>query len=187
VDIEIGKIARDALIGVVSGVGSAYVTLHFALKRFYFEKWWERKAEAYSSILDALHHLKNHVEHELAFLRVEPSLRPAGEEVLSQLTEKMISATAEIRKRADIGSFVISEEAVSAMRTLQTELDRITGFSEGQQATITDLPEHFRLRLSAVNKCLDSMRDIAKNDLKLPMTTRECIVRLIDILKRRTK
>jgi hypothetical protein len=91
------------------------------------------------------------------------------EKVLEELKEKMKSATAEIRKRTDIGAFVISEEAVSALHILLTELD---------QSTITkDYLEHLNLRLSAVNKCLDCMRYIAKNDLKVPITACKCVVR----------
>ena len=37
------------------------------------------------------------------------------------------------------------------------------------------LNEHFNFVLSAVNRCLsNSMRSIAKNDLKGPMTAQEC-------------
>lgn len=157
------EIMKDILIGVVSG----YAALYFALKRFYFEKMWERKETAYSSIFNALHDLKNHVDHELAADKiVDPSLRPKVEVVLEELKEKMVEGTAEIRKRVDIGAFVISEEAVRALNILLQELDASTKAKNWN--------EHLNLRLSAVNKCLDSMRSISKNDLKGPMTAREC-------------
>ncbi len=160
------------IISVVGAVVSARVTLHYALKRFYFEKWWERKAEVYSSIFEALHHLKNYADHELASEKVvEPSLRPKVEKVLEELKEKMTDGTAEIRKRADIGAFVISEEAVSALRTLQKELDE-SAIDESGNAR--DWHEHLGLWLSAVKKCLESMRPIAEKDLKGPM--KECII-----------
>ncbi|MGO8943244.1 MAG: hypothetical protein ACLQJ7_06175 [Syntrophobacteraceae bacterium] len=163
---ELGNIITGLVIAVVS----ARVTLHYALKRFYFEKWWERKAEAYTSIFEALHHLKNQVDHELVSERInDPSLRPVVEKVLEELKAKMMAATAEIRKRTDIGAFAISEEAVRALHILLTELD--------QSTSTKDYPEHLNLRLSAVNKCLDSMRDIAKNDLKVPKAASKCVVR----------
>ncbi len=165
------------IISVVSAVVSARVTLHYALKRFYFEKWWERKAEAYSSILVALHHLKNYADNELASEKVvEPSLRPKVDKVLEELKEKMIDGIAEIRKSADIGAFVISEEAVGALNTLMQELDASTKTQNWH--------EHLNLRLSAVKKCLESMRYIAKNDLKGPMTERECFNRFWRAAKR---
>ncbi|MGO8763256.1 MAG: hypothetical protein ACLQUS_14825 [Desulfobaccales bacterium] len=159
------------IISVVSAVVSARVTLHYALKRFYFEKWWERKAEAYTSILEALHHLKNHIDHELEFNKIHPSLYEKGQKVLNELTEKMKDAIDEIRKQADIGAFVISEEAVNALHTLLTELEE--SVSKLKIPAITEvinskqiLREHFDLKLSAVNKCLEFMRYTAKNDLK---------------------
>lgn len=126
-----------------------------------FEKSWERKAEAYQRILEALHHLKNHAEHELKSYEINnPFQRPKVEKVLEELDTKMVCATAEIRKWVDIGASVISEEAVSALCTLQIELD---------QSTIpNDFREHLNLKLSAINKCLDSMLHITKNDRSLP-------------------
>jgi len=166
------------IISVVSAVVSARVTLHYALKRFYFEKWWERKAEVYSSIFEALHHLKNYADHELASEKVvEPSLRPKVEKVLEELKEKMTTGTAEIRKWADVGAFVISEEAVSALRTLQKELD------ESITKAFGSAHEHFNLKLSAVNRCLESLRYIANNDLKGPMTERGCFNRFWGAVK----
>jgi len=182
------NILISLIISVVSAVVSARVTLHYALKRFYFEKWWERKAEAYSSIFEALHHLKNHADHELAADKVvEPSLRPRVEKVLEELKEKMTGGIAEIRKRADIGAFVISEEAVSVLHTLLTELDESVTkvkISQTTALTIEDWRKHLNLRLSAINKCLESMRPIAEKDLKGPMTGQECFNRFWRAVKR---
>ena len=77
------EIVKDVVIGVVSG----YAALYFALKRFYFEKMWERKEAAYSSIFEALHHLKNHVDHQLAAEKVDERLAPKGRKS-SRRTEK---------------------------------------------------------------------------------------------------
>ena len=75
------------------------------------------------------------------------------------LTEKLQGAMAELRKRIDVGSFVISEDAVSALGKLMQELDR--------SASTNDWVEHLEIKLAAVNECLDSMRPIAKTDLRL--------------------
>ena len=61
--LQIGNL----VVGLVIAVVSARVTVHFALKRFYSEKWWERKAEAYSSIIEALHHIRNYADHHMEF------------------------------------------------------------------------------------------------------------------------
>jgi hypothetical protein len=166
----------NLVVGLIIAVISARVTVHFALKRFYLEKWWERKAEAYSSIIEALHHMKNYADHQMAFHERGRELPEDGKK---ELSEKMRCGIAEIRKRADIGAFVISEEAVVALRTLQKDLDESTNTQ--------DWYEHLDQWLWAVNKCLDSMRSIAKNDLKGPMTAREHLFRFLEVLKKLTK
>lgn len=43
------------LIAVLVAVISSVITFHLAFRRFVSEKWWERKAEVYASILECLH------------------------------------------------------------------------------------------------------------------------------------
>ena len=60
-----GQVVSAIVIAVIS----ARVTVHFALKRFYSEKWWERKTEAYTAIIEALHHVRNYADTNLEFSR----------------------------------------------------------------------------------------------------------------------
>ena len=46
-------------VGVMVAIVSAYVTVRLALSRFRAEQWWTRKADAYASILEALHYSKD--------------------------------------------------------------------------------------------------------------------------------
>jgi hypothetical protein len=66
---------------------------------------------------------------------------------------------AQLGKQRDIGSFVVSEEAVRVLDDLFNELDVSTN--------TTDWQEHLRLKLAALNKCLPEMRRIARTDLRL--------------------
>jgi ABC-type uncharacterized transport system YnjBCD permease subunit len=56
------------LASMVIAVVTARLTVRLALRRFYAEKSWERKSAAYASIIEALHHVKNHADTILAFL-----------------------------------------------------------------------------------------------------------------------
>ncbi len=142
--------------GIVVAVSSALLTVRLALRRFYSEKWWERKAEAYSAILEALHHVRNYTDHNLDALKRGMNLPPDGDK---ELTNKLQNAMAELRKRSDIGSFVISNEAVETMNIFMQELTDSTKSK--------NLDAHLLMKMEAVNKCLDSMRTIARNDLSL--------------------
>ncbi|HEX7406996.1 MAG TPA: hypothetical protein VF515_05015, partial [Candidatus Binatia bacterium] len=48
-------------LGIV-GVISSLFTSFLARRRFISERWWERKAEAYTRILDALVHMHRYYE-----------------------------------------------------------------------------------------------------------------------------
>ncbi len=144
------------ITGIVVAVVSARVTVHFALKRFHSEKWWERKAEAYTAIIEALHHVRNYADTHLVSLARGKRLPEAGDE---ELTQKLTGAMSELRKRYDIGNFVISTEAVAAMNTLMKEFDELPH----EESWHT----HLNLNLDAVDKCLASMRELARTDLQL--------------------
>ena len=51
-------VPKDLLVPLLSAVASfvgAWLAANFALRRFYKERIWERKAAAYSAIFEALH------------------------------------------------------------------------------------------------------------------------------------
>ena len=147
--------AGTFVTGIVVAVLTAFLTVRLALKRFYSEKWWERKAEAYGAILEALHHVRNYTDHNLESLKRGVDLPPEGD---AELTKKLQEAMAELRKHWDIGSFVICKEAVTVMDTFMEELDAATKYSNWDA--------HLIIKMDAVNKCLNTMREIARKDLK---------------------
>lgn len=51
---------NDIAIGVLSGAIASFITSNIALRKFYKEKWWEKKYEVYKLLLTALYeHKKN--------------------------------------------------------------------------------------------------------------------------------
>lgn len=154
--VELWPLLANVATGLLIALVTARLTVHYALKRFYAEKWWERKAAAYAAIFENLHHVRNHADHHLVFLRRNLDLPEAAD---AELTEKLRNAMAELRKHWDIGSFVITQDGVAVMDTLMNELDDATK-PENREA-------HFALKMDAVDKCLRAMRAIARKDLKL--------------------
>ncbi len=141
---------------LVTAVVSSIIAVKLALRRFYSEKWWEKKCAAYSSIMEAIHNVREHADTNHAFSLRGKELPAVGDE---QLTKKLQEAMAELRKQRDIGSFVISKEAVLLLNELFASLDASTRTESWQ--------EHLQLKLAAVDKCLPEFRRIAKNDLNL--------------------
>lgn len=142
--------------GIVIAVLSAWLTVRFALRRFYSEKWWERKAAAYTAIFEALHHVRNCADHQLVFSQRDMDLPEAAD---SELTKMMSNAIADLRKYFDIGTFIVSQEAVDVMAVFMSELDEATNVKSWEP--------HLVLKIEAVDKCLNSLRPVAKNDLAL--------------------
>jgi len=56
------EFARDIFIYLISAlivsIITAYLTVKFSIKQFYSQKWWEKKAEAYSNIIEKLSYLQ---------------------------------------------------------------------------------------------------------------------------------
>ncbi|HLE09367.1 MAG TPA: hypothetical protein VI914_07040 [Thermodesulfobacteriota bacterium] len=74
------------------------------------------------------------------------------------LSVKFKEAAEEIAKAKDVGSFIISNEAVLQLEVLRKGL---------YSAERADNPyDYYETQLSSIDSCLDSIRKIAKSDLK---------------------
>ncbi len=143
------------VLAAFTAVIASFVTARFALRRFYSEKWWEKKYEGYSSILESLHYIARDFQEEW---NAETRGREIPDDRKDELSAKFREAKDELAKRMDIGQFVISDEAVSVLTAFQKELGTATT-TEGWDKYIDE-------SLAATNKALQQMRDIAKRDLK---------------------
>ena len=52
-------------VAIVTAIVASWITLQFARKRFVSEKLWEKRAEAYGAILEALHDMKRTYDEDL--------------------------------------------------------------------------------------------------------------------------
>ncbi len=154
------EILIQPLIGLLTGLviafASSWITVQLSLRRFYSARWWERKAEAYSKIVESLSHMKNYTDRTLnAYYR--------GNEIPADLQKtlqaKRRDGFEEISKAADMGAFIISEEAVNLLRNFINRPSEID-----EESDWTDYTEK---ELKAVNECLATIRGIAKRDLEV--------------------
>ncbi len=143
------------VLAAFTAVIASFVTARFALRRFYSEKWWEKKYEGYSSILESLHYIARDFDEEWdAWTRG----REIPEDRKDELSAKFREAKDELAKRMDIGQFVISDAAVAVLVAFQKELGT-ANTTEGWFKYVDEC-------LAATNKALQQMRDIAKRDLE---------------------
>lgn len=152
------------LVSLAVALSVAAVTVWLSLRRFRTERWWDRKAEAYSRIINALHALAEHAgsraEAELGDPRAEAELvdRYAEEEVKRQ-KEAGDSAWVELQRVTEIGAFVISSEAANALHRLRHR-SRVD-LDEGDWYSLYS-EDH-----AAYKKALAEMRSLAQKDLRV--------------------
>lgn len=142
--------ASAVLVAIITSI----ITVRLALRRFYSEKWWEKKSSAYSEIIKSLHHVREHADTNLQFSLLSKELPEEGDK---RLTQEMQEAIAQLRLHRDLNTFIISDKAVELLNQLFTELDASTKTNFWQ--------EHLEMKLIAVDKCLLEMSHIARREL----------------------
>lgn len=146
------------LINLISGIPiaalSAWLAVRFALKRFQSEKWFERRLEAYTRVIEALHYMKHCTDRQLRAAQ-------RGYEIPEQDEAELVSTyrkgLADIRRLTDMGALIFSAEAVAILEALNDDL----AVTSDEQSGWENLEEEG----AAIDKCLLEIRGIAKRDL----------------------
>lgn len=93
---------------VVVAALTAFITVKLALRRFYSEKWWERKLAAYTTVIEALSHILNFIDREAeSYFRGEE----LSEERQAELATLSHKGRDELARAASLGTFLISQQA----------------------------------------------------------------------------
>jgi hypothetical protein len=143
-------IIRSAIIIVVA----SWITVRLALRRFYTEKWWERKAQAYSEIIGSLARMR------ICFDRWWEELsehKKISDEQRKKLNKEYRVTRGVLENASAVGSFIISEEAAKVLGSFLKELQK----EDIQGNWLNDLDGHH----GEVIKCIARLREIAKREL----------------------
>ncbi len=143
--------------GLLTAVLAAYLTTRWSLRRFYAEKWWDRKERAYSEIIDCLYHLIRYCE--ICIEEIEDPDSRYAKEIVEPFRKQYHDAYWKIKHAATIGSFVICKSAVDALNEFlnRPKLDWRN----------RDSHELFSHEYEHAKKTLDKLRVIAVTDLKV--------------------
>ncbi len=151
---QIELLLIGGFIAVLSGAITSLLSTQFALKRFYAEKWWSMKVEAYSKIMEALHHLT--VCYDV-WSEQELCQGHVAEEYQKEFNDRYHNAYLELTKATGIGAFIISPEAAKVLIELAS------------RPKPKDDDWRYEVYLEAAKahkKALEKLRIIAKNDLE---------------------
>lgn len=152
---NMSEVFLSIFTGIVIAALSSWITVQLSLKKFRSERWWERKVEAYSKIIEGLHNSKSFAYHHL---EAEDKGRKLPEERKMELRHRAKAGHDGILKAIDVGSFLVSEEALSRLKKYKQEMEQAS-----QQHTWYDYIDE---SVFATEQCLKDLIEIAKRDLK---------------------
>lgn len=143
------KLILSSLPGVATAIVAAYLAARFSIRRLYEEKWWDRKAQAYTEIIDCLSHLVQCFDCYTD--------QPGRIDLPKHLHEGYLPARQKLDKATTVGAFVISEEAAGVL----AELQGIPRLSPDENPTSEIYQSEFEFYSAALN----AIRDCARKDL----------------------
>src|SRR5512141_2014047 len=103
---SVEQIAVSILSAVVISAITSWITVRLSLRQFYSQRWWDRKHEAYTSIIDALSDLVNYYD---MFSNEVLGIIHISEERKDELNAISKKGHAILRKATSLGTFVISK------------------------------------------------------------------------------
>jgi predicted CopG family antitoxin len=134
------------------------------------QKWWERKADLYSNLLERLYDIRKSNSKWLddyytndALSEAEKERHDAEEKLLLERNKK---AEDEVEKLTHIGAFLISEEVHQDLNTFKKAEREALANYEKEKGGGNPLELQASIE-KAVAKCIESIREHAKDDLGL--------------------
>lgn len=170
----------SVISGLIVAVVTSFLTVRLSLRRFYSERWWERKADAYTDIIEALH-------AKLEFLDSYFSVMHDGEKLSEADIDRLRAANREadqkINKLIRIGTFVISEEVATLLEYYQADQAKLK-----RDVYEADEGAWFGHEQKLTDRCLVKVRDAAMRDLKVsPWMSWEHVLEVISTTVRQRK
>jgi len=116
------QIALTIFTGILIAAATSWITVHLSLRQFREEKWWERKANAYSNILDALHKTKKISDEHL---QAGYKYKDVPDERDKELRELAKESREELLRAVDVGAFLLCNEAVEVLKDYDDQTDAL--------------------------------------------------------------
>jgi hypothetical protein len=155
----LGDFASHLMTALVGGTVSAWLTFVFAWRRFRTEKWWERRANAYEKMVDALHSAKRFSDIHLERL-MQDVAEPTPDEA-KELREQSKAGHDYILRAIDTGRLILPDEA----------LERLNEYSkENARNHPESWPDYLNNDYGIIDRCIIDMAKIARKDLRADPT-----------------
>ncbi|HFF4834342.1 TPA: hypothetical protein ACGC6G_002116, partial [Acinetobacter baumannii] len=150
---------QNLLISIVSGtviaIVSSYLTSIWTMKKFYTEKWWDRKEQAYTEIINALYDM---IQFYKVYKEDYGQDDFISDERATDLRQKYSDGIRKLYRATDLATLYVSEEAVNVLVKLRNR--------EILDQRSNPLWEVYELEYKYYNQSLTQLLIIAKKDLK---------------------
>lgn len=158
-------------------MATSVLTVRLALGRYYSERWWERRLDAYTRVHDALSVQLKQTKAESdamddyyseLYRTGEAHARTVPDDLANELRKNWRESERELEDALIRGAFLLSEDAVALLRRYQQEQRKIAfSLRELQQESI-------EAQLVAAQGAVDEFGKLAKRDLGIarPVLTR---------------
>jgi hypothetical protein len=154
--MEIKQAVLSILIAVVTSVATSTITLGLGLKYYARQKWWERKAEAYQAVMDALSKMRSYNKGFVEYVeRVDDSSETSEYDRMQEYKDAQYCL--ELHLHSD--AFLLSRSAIDVLRTLDKE------FNASKRERDADYQAHSDY--ASTKKAIDDMTTAAKRDLRI--------------------
>lgn len=158
------------LIGLASGAFGAWVAMQFALKRFYSEKWWEKRAVTFIDLTDAIYQLKISQEYYSELREYEryehdeySTFAKLNDEQLEEMEVAASRARKLIKKYSQVGPLLITENASKLLRDYLQEEARVDRDVQFNGLDTSEAEEHL---LTMTRNLFENMLKISRKVLK---------------------
>lgn len=158
------QLAVSAVMSVFVAWLAATLSAQMTLRRFYKEKMWERKANAYTTILEALGDLFAWFDKNLDAVYVHEQL---GENESNELSEAFKRAHKEMTRTMAGQVWLLSPQVAAAIKAMNSTLD------------YTDYPDfhsHLDEGYGAVKTCRETITALAQKDLQVEEAIQRSLV-----------
>ena len=152
------ELLKGILIGLIPAlvvsVATAFITVRLSLRQFHSQRWWEKRAEAYSQIMEQLSYL---VYYYGELVDDDLGLTHMSEQKERELYERYSKIREDLTKVAAMGSYIVTATTSDALAKMLREFDK-TEHDPDFGATLGD-------RYKLVRECIEIVRNDAKRSL----------------------
>lgn len=149
-------------VPLVVSIATAVVTVHLSLRRYPSEKWWDRKADQYSAVIESLHVMKRETECTMEWME-KGTCHESEEDLGAQ--RRWREATKTVYSAIDTAGFLLCDDVDRELQKLKTallaaECSNTVDGSVYQYGMLSD-------ERDALSECLERLPRIARNDLAI--------------------